>query len=228
MGLLRNLSAAEIIEQVLVVGRLAREEQRRVHRVVFMGMGEPLDNEPCLYASIETLLAPDRCGLPARQILVSTVGVPDAMMRLVDRFPGLHVALSLHSARPDLRARLVPRTRSYSWQALHDALRYVANRHSTHRHQGPVMVEHLMLAGVNDGPEDAAALIEYLDGIRAHVNLIPYNPIPNGRGWQATDRSRRDQFASQLRQAGIFTTVRYSMGADVRAACGQLATLRRL
>jgi 23S rRNA (adenine2503-C2)-methyltransferase len=218
----RHLRAEEIVEQVLVAARMARAEGRRLRNVVFMGMGEPLDNESALHAAVERLLDRRGCGLPPRRVLVSTVGLPDAMVRLVDRFPGVQLALSLHSARPELRNRLVPRSRSHSWQDLRDALHYVARQPEAHRHQAPVMIEHLMAAGINDCPEDARALVDYLAGIRAHVNLIPFNPFPGGPPWQSTPRRQRDRFARHLRAAGIFTTIRYSLGADIQAACGQL------
>ncbi|MCA9185761.1 MAG: 23S rRNA (adenine(2503)-C(2))-methyltransferase RlmN [Pirellulaceae bacterium] len=223
MGLKRNLSTAEVLEQVLIAGRLAKEEGRRLRNVVFMGMGEPLDNESVLFESIERLAADDGCAFPLRRLLVSTVGVPDAMCRLIDRFPGIHMALSLHSAKPELRNRLVPWNRRHGWDELRGALAYVAARHNQHRHQGPVMVEHILVDGMNDSREDAEALIQYVRGLRVHVNLIPYNPIPGGPPWLPTPRPHRDHFANWLREAGIFTTIRYSLGSDIQAACGQLA-----
>jgi 23S rRNA (adenine2503-C2)-methyltransferase len=222
MGLRRDLSGGEIVEQALVVARIARDEGRRLRNLVFMGMGEPLDNERGLHEAMECLLGPSGCHFPPRRLLVSTVGVPDAMRRLIERFPGVQLALSLHSARPDLRAKLVPWSRKVDWQELREALFYVARQPTVHRHQGPVMIEHLLLEGVNDGPEDAQALIDYLQGIRVHVNLIPYNPVPHAPDWKPTARSARDVFAQRLRDAGLFTTIRYSMGADIQAACGQL------
>ncbi len=221
MGLRRNLTWIEIIEQVLIASRIAREEHRRVRNLVFMGMGEPLHNETELYQALDLLLAPLGFGFAPRRITVSTVGVPEAMLRLADRYPAMQIALSLHSARPELRAKLVPWTRQHDWQELQDALRDIANRPPSHRQQ-VVMIEHLMLAGVNDQPEDADALIEYLRGIPSIVNLIPYNPIPYAPNWQPTSRDSRGDFAQRLRDAGIFTTIRYSMGSDVKAACGQL------
>ncbi len=222
MDLRRQLTSAEMLEQTLLVARIARHEGRRLRNLVFMGMGEPLDNEDALHEAIELLLGPQGCHFPPRRLLVSTVGVPDAMRRLVDRFPGVQLALSLHSARPELRAKLVPWSRRYDWNELREALYYVAQKPAMHRHQGPVMIEHLMLEGVNDSPQDAQALIEYLAGIRVHVNLIPYNRVAHAPDWQPTSRESRDRFANQLRAAGIFTTIRYSMGSDIRAACGQL------
>jgi 23S rRNA (adenine2503-C2)-methyltransferase len=222
MGLIRNLTAAEIVEQVLVVARVAREEGIRLRNIVFMGMGEPLHNETQLHAAIEQLVSRDGCFFPLRRLSVSTVGVPAAMIRLVDRFPGIQMALSLHSARPELRSRLVPWTRQTDWQELHAAVKDVATRPLTFHHQGPLMVQHIMIAGVNDQQPDADALIEYLSGLTTIVNLIPFNPIEDVRQWQPSSRAHRDWFAKQLRAAGIYTTVRYSMGSDVAAACGQL------
>lgn len=222
MGLRRQLRPAEIVEQVLIAARTARSEGRRLRNIVFMGMGEPLHNEQNLHAAIDVLTSRDGCAFPMRRVSVSTVGEPAAMLRLVDRFPGIQVALSLHSARPELRARLVPWTRRVDWQQLHAAVRDIAARPPTFHHQGPIMIQHIMIAGVNDGAEDADALIEYLRGLKCIVNLIPFNSIAQVQAWQPSSREHRDWFAKRLRAAGIYTTVRYSMGADVSAACGQL------
>ncbi len=126
MGLRRNLSAAEIVDQVLITARAARAEEARLRNIVFMGMGEPLHNEANLHAAIELLTSRDGCAFPMRRVSVSTVGEPQAMLRLVERFPGIQIALSLHSARPELRARLVPWTRQIDWQELHAVVRDIA------------------------------------------------------------------------------------------------------
>ncbi len=222
MGLRRNLTCAEIVDQVLIVARAARVDDARLRNIVFMGMGEPLHNETHLHAAIEVLTGLEGCAFPMRRVSVSTVGEPDAMLRLVDRFPGIQVALSLHSARPELRARLVPWTRRVDWQQLHATVREIATRPLTFHHQGPIMIQHIMIAGVNDGAEDADALIDYLQGLPCIVNLIPFNSISPIQNWQPSSREHRDWFAKRLRAAGIYTTVRYSMGSDVAAACGQL------
>ncbi len=222
MGLKRNLTSDEILEQILTAARICRADQRRLRNIVFMGMGEPLHNEEQLYKTIECLTDEAMFALPHRRISVSTVGVPDAMVRLIDRFPGIQMAFSLHSARPELRAKLVPWSRRYSWEETHEALRYVARMPKTHRQQGPVMIEHIMIDGLNDTDADADALIEYLDGLHVMINLIPYNPNAFIQNWLPTPRERRGEFAMRLREAGIFTTIRYSMGSDVQAACGQL------
>lgn len=222
MGLRRNLTSAEIVEQVLVAAQMTREDHRRLRNVVFMGMGEPLHNEKELYSAIQFLTNQKTFNMPPRRLSVSTVGVPDAMRRLIDTFPGIQVAFSLHSARPELRAKLVPWSRNFTWQETHEALQYVATRPKLHRHQGPVMIEHIMIEGVNDSDADADALIEYLNGLFVMINLIPYNANSFIQNWQPTSRERRGLFAKRLRDAGFFTTIRYSMGSDVQAACGQL------
>jgi 23S rRNA (adenine2503-C2)-methyltransferase len=222
MGRIRNLLASEILEQVRLAGCLARNAARRIRNVVFMGMGEPLDNEAALFEALDFLQAEQGFAFSARRLMVSTVGIPGAMIRLADRFPRVQMALSLHSARPELRARLIPWSRRHSWNDLLDALRYVAARHQRGPRQGPVMIEYLMLAGINDQMQDAEALIEYLHGVKVIVNLIPFNAVPGVGRWSATPRAERKLFAERLRSAGIFTTVRYSMGPDIRAACGQL------
>ena len=222
MGLHRNLKAPEIIQQVLLAAQITRADQRPLRNVVFMGMGEPLHNEENLYEAIRFLNHHHTFNMPLRRISVSTVGVPDAMIRLIDTFPGLQMAFSLHSARPELRGRIVPWSRRYSWEETQEALRYVATKPKTHRHQGPVMIEHIMIDGVNDTDEDADALIEYLKGMYVMINLIPYNSNSFVQNWHPTSRERRSEFANRLRNAGIYTTIRYSMGSDVQAACGQL------
>lgn len=222
MGLRRHLEPAEIVDQVLIAARVAQSEGLRLRNIVFMGMGEPLHNEQNLHAAIDVLTSGDGCLFPMRRLTVSTVGEPAAMIRLVDRFPGIQMALSLHSARPELRSKLVPWTRQIDWQELHAAVRNVASRPLTYHHQGPIMIQHIMIAGVNDQAEDADALIEYVRGFECIVNLIPFNAIAQVQAWQPSSREHRDWFAKRLRAAGIYTTVRYSMGADVSAACGQL------
>jgi 23S rRNA (adenine2503-C2)-methyltransferase len=222
MGLRRSLTAEEIVHQVLLAAQLSIDQGRRLRNVVFMGMGEPLHNESAVHETIRILSHEQTFNMPHRRLSVSTVGVPDAMRRLIDTFPGIQVAFSLHSARPELRSRLVPWSRRYSWEETQEALRYVATRPKTHRHQGPVMIEHIMIEGLNDSDRDADALVEFLRGMYVMINLIPYNANAFIANWQPTPRDRRSQFAQRLRQAGIYTTIRYSMGWDVQAACGQL------
>jgi len=217
MGIAKNLSAAEILDQVVLAGERMRAEDRRVRNIVFMGMGEPFHNEEAVYEALAALLSPELFHHPPGRILISTVGIPDAMIRCARRFPAVNLALSLHSVRPDVREQLIPLATRYSLKELRAAVAAV-NRIQ----RNSVMIEYLMLSGVNDSLESAGELAAWMDGLDVHVNLIPYNSIDSAPQWRATEQSRRDAFAAILRAAGYTTTIRYSLGADIAAACGQL------
>lgn len=217
MSIAKSLSAAEILDQVVLAGEWIRREDRRIRNIVFMGMGEPLHNETSLYEAVTSLLAPELFHHTPGRILVSTVGIPEAMIRCARRFPAVNVALSLHSVRPEVRTQLIPLAAKYPL----DALRAAVTRVSLIQ-QNSVMIEYLMLAGVNDSLADAAELAAWLRGLDVHVNLIPYNPIASAPHLASTERTQRDAFAEVLRAAGFVTTIRYSLGADIAAACGQL------
>jgi 23S rRNA (adenine2503-C2)-methyltransferase len=217
MGIAHNLSSGEILDQVVQAGELLTEEGRRVRNIVFMGMGEPLFNEENLYAALGGLLAAELFHHSPSRILVSTVGIPRAMVRLARRFPQVNLALSLHSADQTTREQLIPVARKYPLEQLREAVR-ACNAIQ----QKPLMIEYLMLAGRTDRECDAEALIAYLEGLDVHVNLIPFNPIDDAPHLAGSDRDVRDRFAASLREAGFTTTIRYSLGADIAAACGQL------
>jgi 23S rRNA (adenine2503-C2)-methyltransferase len=217
MGIAKNLSAAEILDQVVLAGERMLAENRSVRNIVFMGMGEPFHNEEAVYVAVAALLAPDLFHHTPGRILISSVGIPDAMVRCARRFPDINLALSLHSVRQDVREKLIPLASKYSLAQLRAAVAKV-----NEIQENSVMIEYLMLAGVNDSLEDARELAAWLDGLDVHVNLIPYNPIPSAPQLCTSERPQRDAFAAVLRNAGFVTTIRYSLGADIAAACGQL------
>lgn len=215
MGLVRNLSTAEILDQVILAMRLLREEGRLLRNVVFMGMGEPFHNERAVCESLEVLRDVRGCYLSERHLLVSTVGVPRSMLRFVERFPKIRIALSLHSARQEVRKRIMPIASRHPLAQWAGLLPEIA------RH-GNLMIEVLLLQEVNDGPADLAALIDLLRGLPVHINLIQFNPFP-GSGFKPVSRAVREAFGAALRKAGFKVTLRYSLGDDIAAACGQLA-----
>jgi len=219
MGVAQNLSPAEILDQVAQAKQALAAEGRKLRNLVFMGMGEPFHNELNLYATLEALTAAELFHQPPSRILVSTVGLPEAMVRCARRFPRVNLALSLHSASQMTRERLMPLARRYP---LDDLRRALAEANRIQAANSDVMIEYLMLAGVNDSLQDARELIAWLDGLRVHVNLIPYNPIDDAPHLAGSDRSTRETFGEHLKAAGFNTTIRYSLGADVAAACGQL------
>ena len=217
MGIAQNLPAAEILDQVLQVGQLLKSEGRRLDNIVFMGMGEPFHNEANLQEALATLTSPQMFDRSPGSILVSTVGVPDAMIRCAKQFPRINLALSLHSVNPDVRTKLIPLTKKHSLDELQQTLSEV-NRIQ----QRPLMIEYLMLADLNDSLSDADALCDWLQGMSVHVNLIPYNEIEDSPHLASSDPQTTAVFADRMKAAGFKTTVRYSLGADIAAACGQL------
>jgi 23S rRNA (adenine2503-C2)-methyltransferase len=219
MGIARDLSSEEIVDQVLRAGQILVAEGRRLRNIVFMGMGEPLHNEENLFRALKLLVAPEFFNHSPGKILVSTVGVIDGMLRCAARFPAVNQALSLHSVRQEVRERLIPLARKYPLGELRQTIVEVNKLQAA---KTTVMIEYLMLAGVNDSQAEAAELIEWLDGLNVHVNLIPYNPIEDAPQLVGSDRPTRKAFAQTLKTAGLKTTVRHSLGNDIAAACGQL------
>ncbi len=210
MGFIRNLTAAEMLDQVLLAKRLLREEGRRLRNVVVMGMGEPLHNEENLFQCLETLRDPRFFNLSENHLMVSTVGVPDAMVRFAKRFPNIQLALSLHSARQEVREQLMPISKAYTLEMIKKAL------------PKKLMIEILLLKGINDSPEELSSIIEFLSGIQSHINLIQFNAYP-GALFEPVTPEVRKAFADELKKAGFKVTLRYSLGEDIAAACGQLA-----
>lgn len=222
MGIARSLTAPEILDQVFQAGQLLATEGRRPRNVVFMGMGEPFHNETALTEVIERLIDPAWFNLSPRKVLVSTVGIPDGMRRFAERFPSVGLALSLHSVREGPRASIMPIAKRYPLAELRRTLVEVNARQDR-----PVMLEYLMLEGVNDTDTDAAALIEWTEGLEVHLNLIPFNPV-DGATLRGTSRDRCVAFGDRLKEAGRSTTLRHSLGRDIEAACGQLVKRENL
>lgn len=219
MGLRRQLSTAEILDQVLFFRQRLRETGERLRNIVFMGMGEPFHNESALFESLDQLQSPQGFAFAPRRTMVSTVGVPEAMLRFAARFPQTALALSLHSADAAQRAELIPLAHRTSLDDLREVLEILV------ADGRPVMIEYLMLNQFNDSLEDAKRLARYLAGLNVHINLIPFNPIEDSP-WTTSPKESRDRFAMLLRGQGFVTTIRYSQGQDIRAACGQLATVK--
>lgn len=220
MGIARNLSAAEILDQILIAGQLLAPEGRSIRNIVFMGMGEPFHNEESLFESLELLASPEFFHHPPTKTLVSTVGVIPGMLRCAERFPKVHLALSLHSVRQSVRESIIPLARLYPLDQLRDAVAEVSRRTGS-----SVMIEYLLLSGRNDSPQDADELAAWLNGLQVHLNLIPYNPIDDSPHLIGSDKTTRETFAAHLKAAGVATTIRYSLGQDIAAACGQLVRL---
>jgi 23S rRNA (adenine2503-C2)-methyltransferase len=183
MGIAVHLTSAEILDQVVQANQLLRPEGRRIRNVVFMGMGEPLHNEKEVYQALDVLVSPDCFDFSPARVALSTVGVPAAMVRCAERYPRLGIALSLHSARQDQRQRLIPLAGRYPLEMLRRAIEHV-----TALQVRPLMIEYILLDGLNDNPEDLQALGSFLAGLPVHVNLIPYNAIDQAPGLRGPRR----------------------------------------
>lgn len=216
LGYQGNLSATEIVEQVYWAGVQARLCGRGLRNIVFMGMGEPLHNADQVMQSIDWLTDSHLFGFPHRRIIVSTIGVPRAMIALAERFPAVRLALSLHSADPEQRKMLVPKATA-DLERLRDTIIQLNSLQSE-----SLWVEVVLLAGVNDSIEHAERIVEFCRELCVEVNLIPYNSTDTNSVFRPTERSVRERFAERLRAAGIRTTIRNSLGSNNSAACGQL------
>jgi 23S rRNA (adenine2503-C2)-methyltransferase len=216
MGFTRNLRTSEIVDQVCRMQALVGAEAR-VTNVVFMGMGEPLLNRPAVEEAVRILIDPKGFGLAPRRVTVSTAGVVPQIEPLLEAVP-VSLAVSLHAARDDVRDVLVPLNRRFDLDALLGTLRRCAR--ITRRR--PVFFEYTLIEGVNDAVEDARALAGRVRGLPCKVNLIPMNAhadSPHGPPSEAV----MDRFMGELVRGGVTVTLRRNRGADIDAACGQLA-----
>jgi len=222
-GLTRNLSAAEILEQVRAAAvQLRDRDHGRLSNIVFMGMGEPLANYNRVLAAVRRITAapPEGFGISARSVTVSTVGLAPAMRKLADERLNVTLALSLHAPDDELRDTLVPVNNRWKIAEALDAARYYAG--ATGRR---VSIEYALIRDVNDQPWRADLLGRRLHGALGplvHVNLIPLNPTP-GSQWDASPKAAEREFVRRVRERGVSCTVRDTRGREIAAACGQLA-----
>jgi 23S rRNA (adenine2503-C2)-methyltransferase len=216
MGLARNLGAGEMVAQVVGAASEARLRGRDLTNIVMMGMGEPLQNYAETMKFINIVHDPDGLDIGARRITVSTSGIVPKIDALAAEPLQLNLAVSLHAPGDELRSRLVPINRRYPIATLLAAVdRYIAK---TRRR---VSFEYALIRGINDSEQTALDLADLLRGRLCHVNIIPLNPV-DVLPYERPDPQAIERFAEILRGAGIPTSVRYSRGLDIDAACGQL------
>lgn len=218
MGLLRQMTAGEVIEQVIYFARRLRQEGKRLTNVVFMGMGEPLANWPATWQTVQVLNDPRGFGLGARRMTISTVGLVPGIRRLAREKLQVRLAVSIHAPNDALRQQLVPINAQYPLSAIREACQeYLA------RKRRRITFEYVMIDHVNDFPEHAAEFAAWAEGMLCHVNLIPLNPVP-GTDLQPSSYARCVAFQRILEEHGIPTTLRVRRGIDIQAGCGQLRT----
>ena len=216
-GLFRNLSAGEIVEQVLQIHRQLSLKGEKVTHIVFMGMGEPLENYDNVVKTIKLLTHPLSLNLSARRITVSTVGVVEGIEKLMHEEITVNLALSLHAPNQHMRKKIVPYSRKYEIEDILKAVTLYSRK--TRR---DITYEYVLIQGINDGLDAASQLGQLLKGQQCCVNLIPFNPVP-GINLKRPEKGAVEAFRNTLTRAGIRCTWRYTKGKDIAAACGQLA-----
>lgn len=214
LGLLKNLSAAQIVGQFLAA---RREFGAEIRKIVFMGMGEPMDNFDEVAQAVRVLTDPSGLSLSKRQITISTVGRIAGIQRLASLgWRYLQLAVSLNAPNDEIRSQIMPINRAEPMAALREAMVAYPKRRNEF-----IMIEYVLIPGVNDAPEHARELAEFLRPVRCCVNVIPYNPRRNSP-WPAPSEESINIFLQTLRDAGQFCKRRITKGREQMAACGQL------
>ena len=217
LGLTRNLRPGEIVGQVYAAQERATARGQRVTHLVFMGMGEPMHNYESVRDALRILFDPHGQPMDMRRVTVSTVGLISKMRRFSDDFGGrVQLALSLHAGTDETRAKIIPTARTVSMSALRKAIQAHPLPGSRH-----LMIEYVVLPGINDSEAEIAALVRWMDGIRGIVNLIPYNPFAGGR-FRRPSVPEVESVREQLLRARIPVRVRWPRGHEAHGACGQL------
>ncbi len=215
LGLSRNLTDYEIVQQVLIFSRHLKQLDQRVSNVVFMGMGEPFENYDNVISAVRILNDHDGLNIGARKISISTCGLVPEILKFTNEDLEVNLAISLHSADQQKREEFMPIAHKYSIEQLIDSIdTYIR---STNR---KVMIEYILLKGVNDSKEDSIDLVKLLKGKLCMVNLIGYNETGE---YESPERSTIEDFKQVLLKGGLEVTQRYRFGSDIKAACGQLA-----
>ena len=217
MGFLGNLSASEIVDQVLHIARLLKKENQTVTNIVFMGMGEPLLNLDAVEDAIAVFTSPEKMGMSDRRITISTSGITNKLQELFQHGYKGRLALSLHAPTQTLREQIMPIAKKYP---LPELLREISGyaKHMNKR----VSYEYILIDGVNDTVSCARQLVRIMDPKLSHINLIPYNPVV-GVSYTRSSNFSIYAFAAVLEKYHIQHTIRVTMGDDIKAACGQLA-----
>jgi 23S rRNA (adenine2503-C2)-methyltransferase len=215
-GWKRNLGAEEIINQVLAVERTENGRGRWINNLVIMGMGEPLANYDNLLQALRILNAPWGGQMGARKITVSTSGLAPQIRRLADEPQQFRLAVSLHGATDETRARLMPINKKYPLKELAAACAYYQQKKGR-----MITLEYILIAGVNDGLDQAPPLAKLALSLRAKVNLIPYNRV-EGLPWVRPEEPAQEAFLAALERCQVRATLRREKGGEIDAACGQL------
>ena len=210
---IRNLTSGEIVEQILAV---QRDEKTKISNIVFMGIGEPLDNYDNVLKAISILNNPKGLNIGARHISISTSGIVPKIYELADRDYQFTLSISLHATNDEKRSKMMPINNKYNIEELMKACKYYIKKTNKR-----ISFEYALAKDNNDNLEDAKELVKLLKGMLCHVNLIPINKIENGQYIKSTNENII-KFRDYLNANGITATIRRELGSDIDAACGQL------
>jgi len=220
LGLKRNLTFYEILDQVMMAMKILQEEKTNLRNLVYMGMGEPFANYDAVKKSLEVVCAQKKINLWNRRVTISTCGIIPWIEAFSSDFPQTSLAISLHAPNDFIRDKLMPINKKYPLKDLMQALDLYVEKTNKR-----IFYEYIMLEGINDSLENAEELGKILEGRLAHVNFIPYNAW-EAKGWNYRPSSRIiiEKFQRILEKYGVPSTIRVSLGDDIDAACWQLAT----
>lgn len=232
MGLSRNLDAAEIVGQVWTANEWIKKNPewlrlnklpdiQRITNIVFMGMGEPLDNVDAVAKAITILTDPFGMNMAKRKISVSTAGHLEGLERMIQIHPDVRLAISVHSAFDSERSKIMPINKRWPLSQVIEALKNLP----TQKENG-LLLQYTLISGVNDSTEHAQALVKLVDGMNVKVNIIPLNPVGPSR-LKSPDIERLEAFRDEIYRAGLRVMVRYSKGQDIGGACGQLVVSQK-
>lgn len=215
-GMIRQMSAGEMMEQLMFSQRLLDESDERVSSIVLMGSGEPMDNFDAAMKFIDIVNDAHGLNIGQRHITISTVGLVPGIIRLADEGRPITLAVSLHAATDELRSSMMPVNKAYPIAKLMEACQYYYKQTGKR-----ISFEYALIGKTNDSLDDARKLAKLLRGLPCHVNLIPVNYVPE-RNYQRTPKDQILAFMNELKALDVNATVRREMGHDISAACGQL------
>lgn len=217
-GFVRNLTAGEIVGQVYEVNQLLKQEKdEQIGNIVFMGMGEPFLNWDNVYKAIKILNAKNGQNIGIRRISLSTCGLPEGIKKLADSGLDITLAVSLHASNDEARSKIMPINKQYPLAKLLDACQYYQKKTKKR-----ITFEYALMAGVNDSAGNIMELKNLLKELDCHINIIPINPVADTKSIFRPERKAVNEFAKNLKKAGINCSVREEKGLDIDGACGQL------
>lgn len=219
MGLVSNLTAGEIIEQLYHANKITP-----IRGIVFMGMGEPLDNMDAVLAAIKSFTDPSKFGLASHRISLSTVGIVPRIKQLIEKAPMISLALSLHAPTQEKRVQIVPTAKAYHIDKIMKVCDdFIGNQNERSggksRH---ILVEYVLIANINDSAETAHELGTLLKNRKILLNVIPYNPTAVEFDYKTPSREASSAFVETVREYGVKTILRQTLGDEIKSACGQL------